>query len=420
MLQSQVSSGQSYLERLQRVCNTVETFLAKTSGTCFMSKEKTYLATQQQAASSINFQNPGDQLLYNVIIDHCIKAERMGPGAFMHTLRLSLKGLQASNNETSATLVELQSASFRPTWLELQTYLKRLLDNELLHSILIEALDLAGLEGRIFIERTWGTQTSIEKVNGYNFNVKLPTAFAGTKQNVKVVVVDGLVESVSEIHHLLQRLSETKDTVLFVGRGFADDVIHTLKVNQARQTLNVIPAVVKYDFDGLNVLNDIALVCGTDVVSAMKGQLISTINADELPTVSLLSCQGSTMTIVNNKSLARTQLQVKALLEKSKEVELDQFKKVYDDRVRSLTPSSVRIRIADDRSLSEYTEKFDVVLRVVRSSLQHGFFSQRLMRKSFEALRDFPDPVPFDTVVASFVMSERCVTMLKKIQTVVV
>ena len=100
--------------------------------------------------------------------------------------------------------------------------------------------------------------------------------------------------------------------------------------------------------------------------------------------------------------------------------ELDQFKKVYDDRVRSLTPSSVRIRIADDRSLSEYTEKFDVVLRVVRSSLQHGFFSQRLMRKDFEILRDFPDPVPFDTVVASFVMSERCVTMLKKIQAVVV
>jgi hypothetical protein len=383
-----------------------------------MSKEKTYLATLQQAVASINFQDATDQLLYNVIIDHCVKAEKAGPGAFLQVIQLVLKGLQGRNEEKVA-ISDLQKASFRPTWSELQDYISSVLDDELLSSVITEAIDLAGLEGRIFIDRTWGDVMSVEKVNGYNFSVKLPTKFAGTRRNVKVIVVDGIVETVAEVNLILQRLSETKETLLFVGRGFADDVVQTLKVNQQRKTLDVIPVIVKYDFEGLNVLNDIALVCGTDVVSSMKGQLISSINVDEAVTISTVSFLDETMTLINNKSLARTQLQVRSLLEKSKEVELEQFKKVYDDRVRSLTPSSVRIRIAGDRSLSEYTEKIDTVLRVVRSSLRHGFFSQRLMRTNVETLKDFRDPIPFETVVSAYILSERCVSMLKTIQTAI-
>lgn len=419
MDQEGIVLSDEYKLRLRNIAVAIQRVLSSVSCSALMLREKTYVATRFQSASSINFQHPVDRLLFNVIIDHCMKAEIAGPGAFGHTLDIILDRILSSEDDDT-DLALLADGSFRPTWQQLQSLLKRDISDTVLEAMLFEALDLAGLEGRIFVDHATGSIPSVERVNGYNFHVNIPVPFSGTRHDVRVVIIDGFIESVSEIHHLLQHFSECKETLLLVARAMSDDVIHTLKVNMARKTLDVIPAIVKYDFEGINVLNDIALVCSTDVISSTKGQLITGIDKNNIPKIKSLTCKDDVLTLVNENVVYRTEQQVRSLLEKSKEVELEQLRKIYDDRVRSLTPSSVRIRVVGDRSFASFAEKIDVSLRVVRSSLRHGFFSKQRVRTSTRSLAMLPDPLPLETAFAIMTYSRRCIEMLKQTQAVII
>lgn len=419
MDQEGIVLSDEYTLRLRNIAAAIQRVLSSVSCSALMLREKTYVATRFQSASSINFQHPVDRLLFNVIIDHCMKAEIAGPGAFGHTLDIILDRILSSEDDDT-DLALLADGSFRPTWQQLQSLLKRDISDTVLEAMLFEALDLAGLEGRIFVDHATGSIPSVERVNGYNFHVNIPVPFSGTRHDVRVVIIDGFIESVSEIHHLLQHFSECKETLLLVARAMSDDVIHTLKVNMARKTLDVIPAIVKYDFEGINVLNDIALVCSTDVISSTKGQLITGIDKNNIPKIKSLTCKDDVLTLVNENVVYRTEQQVRSLLEKSKEVELEQLRKIYDDRVRSLTPSSVRIRVVGDRSFASFAEKIDVSLRVVRSSLRHGFFSKQRVRTSTRSLAMLPDPLPLETAFAIMTYSRRCIEMLKQTQAVII
>jgi chaperonin GroEL (HSP60 family) len=255
--------------------------------------------------------------------------------------------------------------------------------------------------------------TSIEVLNGFNFKCKNLIFANGSFSKAKLLVVDGLIESVAEINSLLQAFSETKETLLFVARGFDPDVINTLKVNFLRKTLNVIPFTVAYDFEGLNVLNDIAIVGCTDVVSSMKGQLISQIKYEEIICVDSVVIKGDSFTIVNDKAISRVKSHVSFLFEKRGTVALDQFEKIYDDRIKSLTPSSVRIRIANDHDTQAIIEKFDVALRLLRSSMLRGCIRTSFMKKKYGLFETFPDVYVLEAVLAAVAFATSCEKTIK-------
>lgn len=421
MTDTRVADQDELAQRLRKVAEALRELQKRVKSSSLMQKDRSFLVTRQQLISSLDFGDRVTQLLYNIIIDHCLKAEARGPGSFFLTLEIITGSiLDPFAKRVSPSVAELAKCSFHPTFQQLQDVVRDEISDSFLSDVLFQAVSLSGVEGRIFVEQSLNEITSVEKLNGFSFPVSVPTSFEGTKSNVRCVVVDGVVESVSEIHRILQHFSEAKEPLFFACRGMADDVVQTLKVNVARKTLEVIPAVVKYDFDGLNVLSDIATVCCTDVVSSMKGELISTIDPTILPAVQSVTCKGGIVTVVNDRGVRAASLQVARLMEKRNEVTLEQFQKIYDNRVKSLSSSSVRIKLACDRDVSAFSERLDVVLRLVRSSLRHGFFSGSRMRTSDWSPVQLADPVPFDTVASAFGYADSCVRMLRSAVTVIV
>lgn len=411
--------GDEYEKKVVEVANCLRLASRSVQASALMSKERSYLTTKQQTLSSLNMQDPVLQLLYRVIIDHCVKAEKAGPGAFLPTLEAIVESILTPLPIENVKLEVTNEGSFRPTWNETKKLVNETFGDEFLSNLFFQALSLSGIEGRIFVEKAAGDVTSVEKLNGFSFNCEFPTKFTGTRHNVRVFVVDGFLETVAELNSLFQKASETKETVLIACRGVSDDVVNTITVNEKRGTLNIIPVFVRYDFDGLNVLNDIAIVSGTDVMSSMKGQLISSVNLLELPIVPSVSCKDGVMTIVNDKAVRRAALQVSQLMEKRLEATLDQFRTIFDDRVKSLTPSSVRIRLPGDRNVSAYTEKLDAALRLIRSAIKRGFFSGSRMRTKNSLLERFADPVPYETVLATLTFTESCLKALQGVNCVI-
>ena len=59
-----------------------------------------------------------------------------------------------------------------------------------------------------------------------------------------VIAVDGTIESLGEVDHLLQEIAQLKTPALIMARGFSPDVITTLDVNWKSGKLKVVPFTV--------------------------------------------------------------------------------------------------------------------------------------------------------------------------------
>lgn len=138
-----------------------------------------------------------------------------------------------------------------------------------------------------------GNQTLIRNTSGYKFPARCSEQFissAGARgdisiENPRVFVIDGTIEEMSEIDGIVSKSYESKTALVIVARGFSSDVTNTLGVNFYHGHLKVIPVTVPYDELGANLINDICVSCGSDLVSSFKGDLISSKKWEEIRSV---------------------------------------------------------------------------------------------------------------------------------------
>ena len=142
-----------------------------------------------------------------------------------------------------------------------------------------EILNKASSETNIFIESSLQSENFIVKTDNIVFQVEFDQNFlineewSSSKYNF--IIIDGFIQEVSEIHHLLTQASENKEDYVIFCKGASDDVKNTIYVNLKRKTINVFPIILKVNEENVNILNDIAACLGANIVSALQGDTIS-------------------------------------------------------------------------------------------------------------------------------------------------
>jgi hypothetical protein len=189
----------------------------------------------------------------------------------------------------------------------------------------------------------------------------------------RAFVIDGYVERVSEIHHLLEAISEAKEPVVMFVRGMSDDVLNTIRVNFNRGTLQLIPVIVKFDVEGINTVNDIAVVTGCDMVCSNKGDLISMIKYDKSPLLDCVIVYQDRVNIQCGHTSANVKAHVANLSSRRNASSvIDDVEKLYDKRIKTLSPKHVIIRIPDDKDYVISVQQIDRALRTIRSIVDYG------------------------------------------------
>jgi len=238
--------------------------------------------------------------------------------------------------------------------------------------MLQQALKLAGWGGRVIIEKTQAREPSVELVRGYTFDLRAILPLDVSFVHARAVCIDGYVEEVSEIHHLLEAAAEAKEPVVLFVRGMSDDVKHTLKVNYDRGSLRVLPMAVPFDLEGMNTLNDLSVVCGCDLVSSLKGDLISSIRLHTAPYVDQVSVWRGRCVVANTSTHAHVAAHVAELRRRREEEKVDDKGKLFDKRIKSLSPNHVVIRLPDDKDYVTRSQAMDNALRAVKSAVDFG------------------------------------------------
>jgi hypothetical protein len=146
-----------------------------------------------------------------------------------------------------------------------------------------------------------------------------------------------------EIDGILCDATKEKVPLAIFARGFSSDVIHTLKVNMDRGTLDVLP--ISFGVDNIETVNsvaDVARVIGTDIITPLKGDLISACRIHQLKSVQKIICYNGNITLINSPTEEDVKLHVNELIGRTNNSHLD-VSKLLNDRVKSLSGVCVLI-----------------------------------------------------------------------------
>ena len=221
---------------------------------------------------------------------------------------------------------------------------------------------------RYVVERTPARFDSVEFVDSYEFkHSSKPVDGVVVMDNARVLVADGYVESVSEIHTVLDRCGREGERLLICGRGFSDDVLHTLAVNRGRGTLAAYAITFPFNEDDANTLVDIATIVGGDVVSSLKGQVFNTIDVNSLPRVPYARLRGQTLDFRGDGSSARAAQVLATVQAKAAEAE-EPTRSILDKRARRLSGACMVVRLRDGIDHLSRVEAWDTALRSLKAS----------------------------------------------------
>ena len=280
---------------------------------------------------------------------------------------------------------------------DLQEELAKVSDDPVLSTAIWEALMVSGLEGKIHVEDGTLQNYVVEQKSGYYFDVLKPFKFMlpqtniWDEPNVKVMLVDGILEKVSEIDKILNGAMDTKIPVLLIAHGFSEEVISTIKVNVDYKKFNIMPVRLAPDLDSLNVINDIAVVSGGDVVSTLKGQMVCFTEFDSLPMVERVRLTSRELCIENPKTRRAVSDHLRMLLEKRQSNQsVTDLSDLVDKRIQGLIAASVVLRLPNMTAAKRDSTKIkiDIALRTAKTLLSYGTikFDQVRLDSSSEPL----------------------------------
>jgi len=170
-----------------------------------------------------------------------------------------------------------------------------------------EAIEKVGKSGVITIEEGKGTTTTIEIVEGMQFDRGYTSPYFCTNaesmltqmDDAGILITDKKISSVQEILPILQSLAAAGKSLLIIAEDIEGDALSTLVVNKLRGTLKV--AAVKAPGFGDRrkaMLEDIAVLTGGIVVSEEKGMLLKEVGVEVLGSAEKIEISKETTTIV--------------------------------------------------------------------------------------------------------------------------
>ena len=277
-------------------------------------------------------------------------------------------------NELKHSISNISNHSNRFRHSDIENVINNSFNLEIQKNILNEIIKNINVRSPVFLNVSKTRDTSIQFSDGFNFKLQVSAdALSPDKfwkyNNVNCLIIDGLIETVGEIHHLLDRAAEDKQPYLLFVRRLSDDVRSTIYFNRARNTINLMPIEVGFDENTINILNDISMCCNSDIVSTHKGDIISSAIQSQIVKIKSAVVTTLGVNIINSPDMNSLNSHLVYLTERRDLSMSDESFALFDKRIKSLSSGKVTLNIGTDLSFNDRlsVEKFDKFFRELRS-----------------------------------------------------
>lgn len=250
--------------------------------------------------------------------------------------------------------------------------------------MIADAFKKVGKEGVISIEEGKGTDTTVEMVEGMQFDRGYLSSYFCTNaeamtvemSDAKVLITDKKISSVQEILPILQAVASTASELLIIAEDIDGDALSTLVVNKLRGTLKV--AAVKAPGFGDRrkaMLEDLAILTGGILIAEETGTLLKDATVDMLGSAEKILINKEKTTIVGGKgSTDAIQARIKQIEAEVLIATSSYDKEKLEERKAKLSGGVAVIRVgaATEPEMKQKKQMFEDSLNSTRAAIEEG------------------------------------------------
>ena len=257
-------------------------------------------------------------------------------------------------------------------------------NDETIGKLIAEAFAKVGKEGVITVEEAKGTDTTVEVVEGMQFDRGYLSAYFVTNsekmevelQNPYILIYDKKISAMKDILHILEKVAQGGRPLLIIAEDLEGEALATLVVNKLRGTLKV--AAVKAPGFGdrrKEMLQDIAVLTKGVVISEEQGYKLENADLNYLGSASSVTIDKDNTIVVGGKGkkedIAARVNQIKAQIEVTTS---DYDKEKLQERLAKLSGGVAVLYVgaATEVEMKEKKDRVDDALHATRAAVEEG------------------------------------------------
>lgn len=250
--------------------------------------------------------------------------------------------------------------------------------------LIAEAMEKVKREGVITVEEAKGTDTTVEIVEGMQFDRGYISPYFVTDtekmecqmENPYILIFDKKISSLKEMLPILESSAQSGRPLLIIAEDVDSEALATLVVNRLRGSLKI--CAVKAPGFGdrrKEMLEDIAVLTGGVVISEEKGLKLESATIDMLGRAEKVTVNKENTTIVNGmgdkEAIAARVAQIKAQIEKTTS---DYDREKLQERLAKLAGGVAVLYIgaASEVEMKEKKDRVDDALSATRAAIAEG------------------------------------------------
>ena len=250
--------------------------------------------------------------------------------------------------------------------------------------LIAKAMKKVKKEGVITVEEAKGTETTVEVVEGMQFDRGYLSPYFVTDtekmvtelENPYILIYDKKISTMKDLLPVLEKTAQSGRGLLIIAEDVDGEALATLVVNKLRGSLKV--AAVKAPGFGDRrkaMLEDIAILTGGSVISEEIGRKLEDATLEELGTAEKISLDKDNTTVVNGagdkKQIEARVNQIKAQIESTTS---DYDKEKLQERMAKLAGGVAVLYIgaATETEMKEKKDRVDDALSATRAAVEEG------------------------------------------------
>jgi chaperonin GroEL len=251
-------------------------------------------------------------------------------------------------------------------------------------SLIAQAMAKVGNEGVITVEEAKGTETTVEVVEGMQFDRGYLSAYFVTNtekmqvelQNPYILIYEKKVSTLKDILPILETVVQSGRPLVIIAEDVDGEALTTLVVNKLRGSLKI--AAVKAPGFGdrrKEMLQDIAALTGGTVISDDMGIKLENASIASLGQAEVITIDKDNTTIVGGKGQKETiQGRVGQIKSQIETTTSDYDKEKLQERLAKLSGGVAVLYIgaASEMEMKEKKDRVDDALHATRAAVEEG------------------------------------------------
>ncbi|MEQ1829568.1 MAG: chaperonin GroEL [Pirellula sp.] len=253
-----------------------------------------------------------------------------------------------------------------------------------LGDLVADAMEKIGAEGVVSVEEAKGTETSLEVVEGMQFDRGfLSPYFISDLERAEAVVEEPAIllfekkiSNIKDLLPLLEEIAKLRKSLFIVAEDIDGDALATLVVNKIRGILSCVAVKAPgYGDNRKAMLQDLAVLTGAKFISGDLGVALDSVKVSDLGSASRVVCDKDTTTIIggtgSKQAIEGRCQELRRMIDKSTS---DYDKEKLQQRLAKLSGGVAVLRVGapSEAEMKSIKEALDDAISATKAAMSEG------------------------------------------------